>query len=102
MSNNKLPDQETFVAALCSAHPEYVKAGAVSVYARLTASDEDVKAAVVSWIGGGDVPELSAEGHSVSSLARDYGMNALAALLTIQWLRRDPVTAKKALKAGIR
>ena len=102
MNNTKLPDQESFVAALCAAHPEYPKAGAVAVYAKIATADADVQEAAMSWIGGGEIPALSAGGHSVAALQKDFGLNGLAALLTIQWLRKDPVAAEKALKAGIK
>lgn len=40
-------------------------------------------------------------GYSVDSLQRDYGMNFVAALLTIDWIIKDPQKAIPALQAGI-
>ena len=102
MNNTRLPDQETFVAALCAAHPEYVKAGAAVVYAQLAKEAADIQAAAMARIGGEEVPDLQAEGRSVSSLKTDFGLNPLAALLTIGWLRRDPKAAEKAMRLGSR
>ena len=42
------------------------------------------------------------EGYSLSSLMRDWGMNFTGAILTLDWLIREPEAAKKALANGIR
>ena len=41
-------------------------------------------------------------GYSLSSLERDYGMSFTGAILTLDWLIREPDEAKKALAYGIR
>ena len=41
-------------------------------------------------------------GYSIVSLERDYGMNFTGAILTLDWLIREPEAAKKALAYGIR
>ena len=42
------------------------------------------------------------EGFSVNSLMSEYGMGFTGALLTVDWLIRDPKAAKAALKEGIK
>lgn len=42
------------------------------------------------------------EGYSLRSLTQDYNLNFTGALLTLNWLIRDPSAAKKALRYGIR
>ena len=45
---------------------------------------------------------MSAEGWSVARLEKEFRMNAIAALLTIGWLRKEPGKALAALKEGIK
>lgn len=42
------------------------------------------------------------EGFSINSLMKEYGMRFTGALLTIDWLIRDPKAAKKAIKEGVK
>lgn len=41
-------------------------------------------------------------GYSISSLCADYDMNFIAALITLDWIIKEPETAIDALKDGIR
>lgn len=43
---------------------------------------------------------LEVEGHSVETLKRDHGLNDIAAILTLDWLIRDPNGAQAALARG--
>lgn len=47
-------------------------------------------------------PQMSAEGWSVSRLENEFRMNAIAALLTIDWLRKEPGKALAALNEGFK
>ena len=38
------------------------------------------------------------EGYSLNSLQADYGMNFIAALLTLDWLLKEPEQARQALR----
>ena len=42
------------------------------------------------------------EGYSMKSLMKDYGMAFTGAILTLDWLIREPERAKEALSYGIR
>ena len=46
-----------------------------------------------------DITEYS--GYSLDSLRRDYGMNFIAALLTLNWIIKDPKQAVPAIESGI-
>ena len=61
-----------------------------------------VAAALENWISKGDFPLLTVDDYSFSSLVSDYGMKPIGALLTLDWLIRDPERAKQSLKRGIR
>ena len=47
-------------------------------------------------------PSVSAEGFSYETLVTDYKMNPVGALITLDWLIREPEIAKEALKKGIK
>lgn len=42
------------------------------------------------------------EGYSIDSLKAKFGLKFTGALLTLDWLLRDPETARKAIAEGIR
>lgn len=63
----------------------------------------ELKPVLSSWIHGEYVDyDKKYEGHSIKSLMQDYGMQFTGAILTIDWLMKDPKTAVKALTYGIR
>lgn len=92
--------KETVVKALV--RKDYERESAARVAARLEASDADIREAAWQWLAGGTEPQMSAEGWSVARLEKEFRMNAIAALLTIGWLRKEPGKALAALKEGIK
>ncbi len=63
----------------------------------------ELKPVLKEWLKTGkEDNDKMYEGFSVNSLMREYGMQFTGALLTIDWLLRDPKTAKKAIKEGIK
>jgi len=56
--------------------------------------------AFVAWWQGGTLPAVEVNGHSADQLVRNHGLTPLAALLTLDWLRREPEAAHAALEAG--
>ena len=42
------------------------------------------------------------EGYSIDSLKAGYGLKFTGALLTLDWLLRDPETARRAISQGVR
>lgn len=93
--------KETFCGMLLKNKVGYNYARAVRIYDQLTDADEDLQIAAVNWISSNEEPLFEAEGWSVGRLMTELGMNALAAILTIDWLRKDPKTAIVAINDGI-
>jgi hypothetical protein len=52
--------------------------------------------------GERDADATDYNGYSIDSLKKKYHMNFVAALLTLDWLEREPVIAGNALKSGIK
>lgn len=56
-----------------------------------------------AWVKGEAVDgETPYEGYTLNRLMTDYQMQFTGALLTLDWLLKEPETAKKALRYGIR
>lgn len=56
---------------------------------------------VEKWMNGENV-DYSCHNYSIFELMKSRGMNYPAALLTIDWLIKEPEKAKKSLMKGIR
>ena len=52
------------------------------------------------WWQGGELRPYSVEGYSASDLMSERGMNPIAALLSLDWLIREPEQAKESLRKG--
>lgn len=54
------------------------------------------------WIDTGDRADATTyRGYSIDTLCSDYGMNFIAALLTVDWIIKEPEAAVLALQDGI-
>jgi hypothetical protein len=74
---------------------------APAVADQLAALPEPVALAFQQWWADEAGPEtLTVEGYTLESLAREHGMNPIAAFLTLGWLRRDPLRATRSLARG--
>jgi len=78
----------------------YEQAGAQLVADDLEGSDPAVRRAFLEWLTSGRLPILSVEGFDVPKLMREHGMNVPAALLTLDWLLREPKAALASLRRG--
>jgi hypothetical protein len=78
----------------------YPPNGARAVASRLTAMTGPVDEAFRSWWATGVTPEIEIEGFTVDRLREEHGMNEIAALLTLDWLNRDPIAAAASLHKG--
>lgn len=56
---------------------------------------------VDGWLNG-DETDYECQGYSISGLMKARRMTYPAALLTIDWLIKEPVAAKESLKRGVR
>jgi hypothetical protein len=54
------------------------------------------------WLDSGEEPRTEIEGYSVKKLINKYKMNEVGAFLTLDWLKREPDEAKKALSRGVK
>lgn len=78
----------------------YTQAGAELMADRIIASAPSVRKAFVEWLGSGTLPTLSVEGFDVPRLMREHSMNVVAALVTLDWLLREPKRAIASLRRG--
>lgn len=62
-----------------------------------------LKPLLEKWLETGEeLDDTKFEGYSINDLINGYDMYFTGALLTLDWLIKDPETAKKALKSGIK
>ena len=64
--------------------------------------EPEIKKAFEQWHLDGTIPSISLEGYSFQDLVNLFGMKPVGAFITLDWLRKEPEKAAKALKAGIR
>lgn len=64
--------------------------------------DEKLKPIFDAWIDDKSYNDISVFGFSIESLINDYDMEFTGALLTMNWICKDPDMAISALKSGIR
>lgn len=76
---------------------EYPDASAVSAAAKLDALPTDLQEALLRWDKSGELPDLEAEGFTLRELMDYKGLTEIAAILMLDWLRREPEAAKLAL-----
>ena len=95
-------DEEMFAKKIAGANLGYTLLEAQIVSKRLSLADADVKEAAIEWIEKGILSSLTVEGWSIERLETEFGMNYLAAILTIDWLRKDPQAALAAIRDGIK
>ena len=81
----------------------YPEAAAKIVAEKLSALSGNLKIAADTWVNTGIQSEIASNGYSTLSLMQRFqGMTYPAALLTIDWLNRDPENAIKSIERGIR
>lgn len=95
--------KDTFVSSLLAKGEGYTVTRAEKLFVYFEAADFDIREATVRWLKDGTKPTLPAtEGWDTARMEEYFGMNSLAALLTLDWLRKEPEKALKALKEGIK
>ena len=69
------------------------------VVTRVEALAPDIAAAFEEWFRTGAIKEVEVEGYTVAALrAKKKNLNVVGAYLTLDWLRREPEKAKRALE----
>lgn len=69
---------------------------------KLSSIDESLKECLNKWIDKNIITEVNVSGISLKQLMAKYNMEYPAALLTMDWLKREPDKALKSIKRGIR
>lgn len=81
----------------------YDEKSATMVLPDLLNLSEPLKSLLKAWLENEKhQSDYAVAGFSVSELQKERGMNYPAALLTIDWLIKDPENAKRSLTKGIR
>lgn len=76
---------------------------AAEIVADLDNLHDELKPILSAWIHGEPVDyEKEYKGYSIKSLMHDFHMQFTGAILTVDWLIKDPDAASKALAYGIR
>lgn len=80
----------------------YPEKQAVSVASDLQEIDSTLRAGLQSWLADQTETDYLIEGFLLSELKRKFDMTYPAALLTMDWLIKEPELAKKSIQRGIR
>ncbi len=95
--------KDTFVASLLAKGEGYTATRAEKLFVYFEAADSDIQEATVRWLKDGTKPiRPPVEGWDTARMEEHFGMNSLAALLTLDWLRKEPAKALCAIKEGIK
>lgn len=69
---------------------------------KIEALPEEIKADLVKWMESGTVSSPEYSGYTVERILREKpGMTTLAAYLALDWIRKDPKTAIKAITTPV-
>ncbi|MEZ6234369.1 MAG: hypothetical protein R3B68_09280 [Phycisphaerales bacterium] len=74
--------------------------GADIVAAKLGRLSPDLATQAEAWWTRGAAISMEAHGHTVESLRRDHGLGDVAAILTLDWIMREPEKALRQLARG--
>lgn len=75
---------------------------AKSVSVSLLKIDDSLKPLLNDWLTSAKETDYEVEGYKITLLMQKYKLFYPAALLTLDWLLRDPEKAKSAINRGIR
>jgi hypothetical protein len=78
----------------------YTESKAIMIWTKIKEISPDLFITFVEWWESGDQPNVIEGGLTYKELTTEYSMNPIAAFLTLDWLKRDPKTAKVSLKKG--
>lgn len=67
--------------------------------AKIDTLPDDIKSALENWVSTGDLSSPEYNGYTVEKILKEKpSMTVLTAYLTLDWIRKDPRSAIKALK----
>ena len=78
----------------------YPSQGAQSIANKLVQCTPIIQQVFLEYWGSGEIPGLIVEEFTAERLMKEHGMNLIAAMLTLDWLVREPEKAKVSLKKG--
>ena len=81
---------------------DYPEKQAILVASNLQTLDPKLKDGLTSWLTDQTETDYLIEGFKLSELKRKFDMTYPAALLTMDWLIKEPELAKKSIQRGIR
>jgi hypothetical protein len=64
---------------------------------KIDSLDPELRASLEHWLLTGEEPTIQIEGYSVSSLKKSHKQTVFAAIMTLDYLKREPEKAKKSL-----
>lgn len=77
---------------------DYDKVQTERLAPKIEALPVDIKDSLINWIESGDVSSPEYSGYTVDKILKAKpGMTTLAAYLVLDWIRKDPKTAIKAV-----
>lgn len=80
----------------------YSSAGAETASADLVHISDSLKPLLQNWLSDGKEEDYESNGLSIKGIMTRFGMKYPAALLSIDWVIRDPQTAIAVIKRGLR
>lgn len=80
----------------------YPEKQAISVASNLLNINNQLQGGLHLWLATGKETDYQVEGFKLSELKQKFDMTYPAAILTIDWLIKDPETAVKGINRGIR
>ena len=80
----------------------YPQKKAISIASDLQAIDPALQNGLQSWLADQTETDYLIEGFKLSDLKQKFDMTYPAALLTMDWLIKEPELAKKSIQRGIR
>lgn len=82
---------------------DYPEKIAIKTAENLSRMVPELRESLAEWVETERCPDIEEAGYSTSGLmTRFKGMTYPAALLTIDWLKRDPKKAAEVIESGIR
>lgn len=78
----------------------YNELGIKEVLKEISQIDPEIGQKLEKFLETGEIQEMEIEGYTIDKLMKEHGFNAVAAYLTMDWLRKSPKEAIASLKRG--
>lgn len=80
----------------------YDKTQTERLASKIDALPDEIKCTLVKWVESGKITSPEYSGYTVEKILKEKpGMTTLAAYITLDWIRKDPKTAIKAVATPI-